>query len=96
MHKILLDDFLKEILKEDIGRGDLYLRLPSEMEVESYIVAKEDGVLSGVFYVERLCELLKIKSNFFWSNWNYRRYLRKNFLDIQMYRFYTNYESFIT
>ncbi|MDD6055842.1 MAG: carboxylating nicotinate-nucleotide diphosphorylase [Helicobacter sp.] len=64
MHKILLDDFLKEILKEDIGRGDLYLRLPSEMEVESYIVAKEDGVLSGVFYVERLCELLKIKSNF--------------------------------
>lgn len=64
MHKILLDDFLKEVLKEDIGRGDLYMRLKNDVNVESYIVAREDGILSGRLYVERLCELLGIESCF--------------------------------
>ena len=29
MHKILLDDFLKNVLREDIGHGDLYMRMPN-------------------------------------------------------------------
>ncbi len=64
MHKILLDDFLKEILKEDIGRGDLYMRLQNDITIEAYILAKEEGVLSGKMYVERLCELLGISCEF--------------------------------
>ena len=64
MHKILLDDFLKLILKEDIGRGDLYARIQNNTQVESYVVAKEGGVLSGQMYIERLCELLNIKCHF--------------------------------
>ncbi|TLD85222.1 carboxylating nicotinate-nucleotide diphosphorylase [Helicobacter sp. MIT 11-5569] len=64
MHKILLDDFLKEVLREDIGRGDLYMRMQNDIEVEAYIVAKESGILSGKTYVERLCELLKIDCQF--------------------------------
>lgn len=64
MHKILLDDFLKSILKEDIGRGDLYTRIQNNTQVESYVVAREGGVLSGQMYIERLCELLNIKCNF--------------------------------
>ncbi|WP_104722113.1 carboxylating nicotinate-nucleotide diphosphorylase [Helicobacter mesocricetorum] len=64
MQKILLDDFLKQILREDIGRGDLYMRIANKSVVESYIVAKEEGIFSGKIYVERLCELLDIKSEF--------------------------------
>ena len=64
MHKILLDDFLKEVLKEDIGRGDLYMRMQNNIEIEAYILAREDGILSGKMYVERLCELLGIECDF--------------------------------
>ncbi|WP_297812614.1 carboxylating nicotinate-nucleotide diphosphorylase [uncultured Helicobacter sp.] len=64
MHKILLDNFLKEVLKEDIGHGDLYARMKNDTEVEAYVLAKEEGILSGRMYIERLCELLNIKCNF--------------------------------
>ncbi len=64
MHKILLDNFLKEVLKEDIGRGDLYARMKNNTQVEAYIIAREEGVLSGRMYIERLCELLNIKCEF--------------------------------
>lgn len=33
-------------------------------QVEAYILAKEDGVLSGRMYIERLCELLNLKCEF--------------------------------
>lgn len=64
MHKILLDDFLKNVLREDIGHGDLYMRMPNVAEIEAYIVAREDGILSGKVYIERLCELLGIECHF--------------------------------
>lgn len=62
--EILLDDFLKAVLKEDIGRGDLYSKIENNIQVESYILAKESGILSGRIYVERLCKLLGIEVNF--------------------------------
>lgn len=68
MHKILLDNFLKEVLKEDIGRGDLYTRMKNNTQVEAYILAKEEGVLSGRMYIERLCELLNIKCEFIFDD----------------------------
>lgn len=68
MHKILLDDFLKEVLKEDIGHGDLYTRMRNNTQVEAYILAKEDGVLSGRMYIERLCELLNLKCEFIFDD----------------------------
>ncbi|MCI7047766.1 MULTISPECIES: carboxylating nicotinate-nucleotide diphosphorylase [Helicobacter] len=64
MHKILLDDFLRATLKEDMGKGDLYSRIENNIAVESYIIVKEDGILSGRIYVERLCELLGIEVEF--------------------------------
>lgn len=64
MHKVLLDDFLKRALQEDIGRGDLYMRLQSNIQIESYIIARENGILSGRIYIERLCELLNIDCKF--------------------------------
>lgn len=64
MHKIFLDDFLKNVLKEDFGRGDLFMRISNEALVEAYILAKENAVLSGRMYVERLCELLQLECRF--------------------------------
>ena len=42
--EILLDDFLKAVLKEDIGRGDLYAKIENNIQVESYSLAKESGI----------------------------------------------------
>lgn len=68
MHKILLDDFLKEVLKEDIGRGDLYTRMQNDTKIEAYVLAREEGVLSGRMYIERLCELLNVKCDFIFED----------------------------
>ncbi|TLD86729.1 carboxylating nicotinate-nucleotide diphosphorylase [Helicobacter sp. MIT 05-5294] len=68
MHKILLDNFLKEVLQEDIGRGDLYTRMKNDTNIEAYILAREEGVLSGKIYIERLCELLNLKCEFIFDD----------------------------
>ncbi|MBD5164462.1 carboxylating nicotinate-nucleotide diphosphorylase [Helicobacter sp.] len=68
MQKLLLDDFLKEVLREDIGHGDLYTRMQNNTKIEAYVLAREEGVLSGRIYIERLCELLKIKCDFIFED----------------------------
>ncbi|CAM2797662.1 carboxylating nicotinate-nucleotide diphosphorylase [Helicobacter burdigaliensis] len=61
MQEILLDEFLKATLKEDLGRGDLFARiLKEDEEVKSKIIAKEEGVFSGEIYIKRLCELYSV------------------------------------
>lgn len=40
------------------------MRMQNEIEIEAYIIAREDGILSGKMYVERLCELLNIECDF--------------------------------
>ncbi len=37
MQKILLDDFLKQVLKEDVGRGDLYMRITNNSVIEKIV-----------------------------------------------------------
>ena len=63
--EILLDDFLKAVLKEDICRGDFYFKIENKIKGESYIFEKENGSLSGRIYVQRLCKVLVIEMNFF-------------------------------
>jgi len=57
-------EFLKEALREDISRGDL-ARFIVEGKSEAIIIAKEDGVLSGVEYVKYINELADIEIEFF-------------------------------
>ncbi|PZT47829.1 nicotinate-nucleotide diphosphorylase (carboxylating) [Helicobacter valdiviensis] len=65
MQEILLDEFLKATIKEDLGRGDLFARiLKEDKEVKSKIIAKEDGVFSGEIYIKRMCELYCIEAEF--------------------------------
>lgn len=54
-------DFLKLVYDEDIGRGDLFERVIQEdFEVKALVKAKSEGVLSGVFYVQELCDMFKV------------------------------------
>ena len=43
--EILLDDFLKAVLKEGIGRGDFFFKIENNVQVEWFIFAKERGDL---------------------------------------------------
>jgi len=57
-------EFLKEALREDISRGDL-ARFIVKGRSEAVIIAKEDGVLSGVEYVKYINEIADIEIKFF-------------------------------
>lgn len=54
-------DFVNAALAEDIGRGDLFAPLAPKGEFGAKIVSKSDGVLSGMAYVETLCNLHEIE-----------------------------------
>jgi len=57
--------FAKEVLKEDIGRGDLFERVATSTPSKAVIVAKSNGVLAGVPYVEAIAQLAEI--DIFWD-----------------------------
>ena len=52
-------EFLKEALREDIGRGDLARFIVSGESI-AFIRAKQDGVLAGVEYVKYINEIADI------------------------------------
>jgi len=54
---IMIKDFIKETLREDIGRGDLYSLVEESIEVKADIVAKCDGVIAGQKYVDVLADM---------------------------------------
>ena len=56
-------EFLKEALREDIGRGDLARFIVSGRS-KAFIKAKQDGVLAGVEYVKYINELADINIHF--------------------------------
>jgi nicotinate-nucleotide pyrophosphorylase (carboxylating) len=60
-------EFLKEALKEDIGRGDL-ARFIVSGESEAVIKAKQDGILSGVEYIKYINEIVDIDVKFFYND----------------------------
>jgi len=56
-------EFLKEALREDIGRGDL-ARFIISGRSEAFIRAKQDGVLAGVEYLRYINEIADINIKF--------------------------------
>lgn len=64
----MIEDFLKEALKEDWGRGDLFARVAEDREVEAYIIAKSSGIFSGEIYLKKLCEMRGLKLMQVWSD----------------------------
>jgi len=53
----MIEDFVKEALAEDVGRGDLYALVEPAVDASAKIVAKSSGVVAGVKYIDVLAQL---------------------------------------
>ena len=58
------EEFVKQALKEDIGRGDLFVRVTKPKEVSGYILAKSDGVFAGQEYLLAMQNLFDVEFTF--------------------------------
>lgn len=58
---MMKEKFLKALVAEDIGRGDLFSRISKSKNIQAYIIAKSDGVLAGREYVDRLTKMYDLK-----------------------------------
>ncbi len=54
---MLKEDFIKAMVAEDVGRGDLFARISESKEVRAFIIAKSDGVFGGREYIEVLAKM---------------------------------------
>ena len=54
---IMIKEFVKSALAEDIGRGDLYALVEPSIDAKADVIAKCDGVIAGQKYVDVLCEM---------------------------------------
>ena len=57
-------EFIRQALKEDIGRGDLFTRIIKPKEVNGYILAKSDGIFAGQEYLEAMAEMFDVEFTF--------------------------------
>ncbi len=55
--RVMIESFVKEALAEDVGRGDLYALVEEAVDASAKIVAKSDGVVAGVKYINTLASL---------------------------------------
>jgi nicotinate-nucleotide pyrophosphorylase (carboxylating) len=61
---IKIKEFMTQTLLEDIGRGDLFASLAPDCDYQAYIVAKQDGILSGIEYIKVFCEINNIETEY--------------------------------
>ena len=54
---MLKEEFLKSLIAEDIGRGDLFSRISESKEIRAYIIAKSDGIFGGREYIDVLAKM---------------------------------------
>jgi nicotinate-nucleotide pyrophosphorylase (carboxylating) len=57
----MIEEFVKEALAEDVGRGDLYALVEPSIAASAKVIAKSDGVVAGQKYVDALCRLQTIE-----------------------------------
>ncbi len=62
--KFQIIDFLKKVLKEDIGRGDLARDLIPNKIVNAKVIAKSEGVVAGIEYIKHFSYLADVKFDF--------------------------------
>lgn len=53
----MIHSLVKATLAEDVGRGDLYALVEPSIDASAKIIAKSDGVVAGVIYVDVLAEM---------------------------------------
>lgn len=54
---MLKENFLKALVAEDVGRGDLFSRISEAKEIRAYIIAKNDGVFAGEAYIKTFADM---------------------------------------
>ncbi len=64
-HQII--DFLKSVLNEDLGRGDLARELLKGQN-SAKVIAKSDGIVAGLEYIKYFSELADVKFSFFFED----------------------------
>ena len=57
-------DFLKEVLKEDIGRGDLARDIIPNKIINAKVIAKSEGIVAGIEYIKNFTFLADVKFDF--------------------------------
>jgi len=55
----MIEQFVRDSLYEDVGRGDLYALVSPAVNASSKIIAKSDGVLAGQKYADVLASMEK-------------------------------------
>lgn len=53
----MIEQFIREVLAEDVGRGDLYARVSASVPASAKIIAKSDGVFAGREYLRVLADM---------------------------------------
>jgi nicotinate-nucleotide pyrophosphorylase (carboxylating) len=53
----MIEKFVKEALAEDVGRGDLYALVEASVDASAKIIAKSEGIVAGVKYIDVLAKL---------------------------------------
>ena len=61
----LIEKFVRQVVEEDLGRGDLFARISDSRPICAYILAKSNGVFAGREYIDTLANiyLLELKWN---------------------------------
>ncbi len=53
----MIEEFVKSTLSQDVGRGDLYALVEPSVSASAKIIAKSDGVMAGIEYIDVLAKL---------------------------------------
>ena len=53
----MIKEFVKQSLAQDVGRGDLYALVEPSVDAKADIIAKSNGVVAGVEYVNALAKI---------------------------------------
>lgn len=53
----MIEEFVKIALAEDVGRGDLYALVEPSVSTNARIIAKSDGIVAGIEYINVLAKL---------------------------------------
>lgn len=51
--------FIRDMVAEDLGRGDLFARVSQSKPIRAFIVAKSRGIFGGREYIDRLAEIYR-------------------------------------
>ncbi len=58
--QMLKADFIRAMVAEDVGRGDLFARVSQGKHITSYILAKSNGVFAGREYIEVMGKIFEL------------------------------------